>query len=300
MDLDTLRLALDVRRHGGFASVARHNGEEPSQISRAISALEAELGFRLFQRTTRRFSVTEAGEAYLQRVEPLLEGLDDAGHEAQALTAGPMGVLRITASVAFGARRLVPLMGDFQDLHPKVSVELVLTDTTIDLVAERIDLAIRLSPSFAGDLIGVRLLPTRYRVCATPDWARAAPPLRQPSDISEASCLLFDLHDYRRRWKFRGVDGRVETCPVSGRLVISSAYALYEAVKQGLGPALLPSWLIDEDLSAGRLIDLFPNHEVAATDFDTAAWLLYPSRAYLPSKTRAMIDFLKERLGAAA
>ena len=299
MDLEALRLALNVRRHGGFAAVARLNDEEPSQVSRAISALEAELGFRLFQRTTRRFSVTEAGEAYLQRIEPLLEGLDDASHAAQALTAGPMGVLRVTASVAFGARRLVPLMGAFQDLYPKVSVELVLTDATVDLVAGGMDLAVRLSPSFAGDLIGVRLLPTRYRVCATPDWARAKPPLRQPSDISEASCLLFDLHDYRRRWKFRGADGQVETCPVSGRLVISSAYALYEAVKQGLGPALLPSWLIDEDLTYGALIDLFPDHDVAATDFDTSAWLLYPSRAFLPSTTRAMIDFLKERLGAA-
>jgi len=300
MDLEVIRLALKVRRHGGFAAVARLHDEAPSQISRTISALEAELGFRLFQRTTRRFSVTEAGEAYLQRVEPLLEGMDEAGHAAQALTAEAMGVLRLTASVAFGARRLVPLMGAFQDQHPKVSVELVLTDATVDLVAGGMDLAVRLSPTFAGDLIGVRLLSTRYRVCATPDWVRAAPPLRAPGDISTVSCLLFDLHDYRRRWTFRGADGRVETCPVAGRLVISSAYALYEAVRQGLGPALLPDWLIDADLASGALVDLFPDHDVAATTFDTSAWLLYPSRAFLPSKTRAMIDFLKQRLGAAA
>jgi DNA-binding transcriptional LysR family regulator len=267
-------------------------------VSRALAALEAELGFRLFQRSTRKVALTEAGAAYLARIDGLLGGLDAAREEARAVVEGPSGTLRMTASVAFGARMIVPLIGEFRDKYPGVKLELLLADDNVDLITERIDIAIRLAPSYRGDVVGVRALETRYRVCATPGYLAGAAALQHPRDLASHRCLLFSLPQYRGRWLFRQRKGKVEGVPVDGDIVISNALALFAATLQGLGPALLPDWLIHRELSDGRLVDVFPTFEAAATDFSTAAWLLYASRRQLPPKTRAAIDFFRARLPA--
>jgi DNA-binding transcriptional LysR family regulator len=297
MDIESLRLFVAVVRRGSFAGVARDHDLDPSSVSRTIAALEDRLGVRLFQRTTRRLSLTEAGERYFSRIEALLAELDQARDEARAVTAGPAGTLRLTASVAFGQRCLVPLIPDFRESYPEIRVELLLTDAKLDLVSERIDLAIRLGPQIDGDAIGTKLFDTRYRVCASPRYLDRAPPAAVPADLAAHRCLLFSLPDFRFRWRFRR-DGEGETIvPIAGDVVISSVLALRDCALAGLGPVLLADWLIDDDLRAGRLVDLFPDYAVTATEFETAAWLLYPSRTYLPNKVRVTIDFLKRRLG---
>jgi DNA-binding transcriptional LysR family regulator len=299
MDLAALSLFADIARRGSFAAVARERAIEPSTVSRSLAALEAELGFRLFQRSTRKVALTEAGSAYLRRIEDLLAGLDAAREEAHAVVAGPSGALRITASVAFGARMIVPLLAEFRGRYPGVRLELIFTDDNVDLVAERIDIAFRLAPSYRGDVVGVRVLETRYRVCATPRYLASVPPLNSPRDLAAHRCLLFALPQYRSRWLFRQRGGKVEEVPVDGDIVISNALALFTAMLQGLGPALLPDWLIHREFADRRVVDVFPTFEAAATDFSTAAWLLYPSRSQLPPKTRAAIDFFRARLPAA-
>ena len=117
-----------------------------------------------------------------------------------------------------------------------------------------------------------------------------------PSDLSARNCLRFALPEYRTRWRFRRSGGKPFDVPVSGRTIIGSALSLRRAAVDGLGPALLADWLVARDLVAGRLVDLFPDFECAATEFETGAWALYPTRSYLPGKVRAMIDFLSERL----
>lgn len=296
MDLADLNLFADIARRGSFAAVARERAIEPSSVSRMLAALEAELGFRLFQRSTRKVALTEAGAAYLNRVEALLAGMDAAREEARAVVQGPSGTLRMTASVAFGARMIVPLIAEFRDRHPGVKLELLLTDDNVDLIVERIDIAIRLAPSYRGDVVGVRALETHYRVCATPEYLSAAATLHHPRDLASHRCLLFSLPQYRGRWLFRQRKGKVEEVPVDGDIVISNALALFAATLQGLGPALLPDWLIHREIGDGRLVDVFPTFEAAATDFSTAAWLLYASRSQLPPKTRAAIDFLRAKL----
>jgi len=296
VDLDLLRLFVDVTRKGGFAAVARDRDLEPSKVSRAIAGLERDLGFRLFQRTTRQMSPTEAGALYLQRIKPVLDGLDCAREEARSLSEGPSGILRLTTSVAFAVTCIVPLLPAFRAAFPQVQVELLSTDETLDLVADRIDLAIRLGPSVQAGVVASRLMTTRYRVVATPGYLARSPVLRRPADLTDHRCALFALSDYRTQWLFRGTDGLVETVPIAGDLVFSNAFALYAAVKNGMGPALLPDWLVDADLQAGVIRDVFPDRAATATSFDTAAWLIYPSRSYLPAKVRAAIDLLRARL----
>ncbi len=297
MDVELLRIFVEVARRGSFAGVARDRDTDPSSISRAITQLEREIGFRLFQRTTRHLATTEAGALYLARVEPLLDELAQARDEAAAVSGGPIGMLRLTASVAFGHKCLTPLLPLFRKQFPQLQVELLMTDVNLDLVTERIDLAIRLAPSVTADVIGTKLLTTQYRVCASPEYLRVSPVLADPADLSNHRVLRFSLRDFRSRWLFRKPDETtvtgVQEIQVDGDIVSSNALVLRDLAVAGSGPALLANWLVDDDIAAGRLVPLFPEYQVTATSFDTAAWLLYPSRTYLPSKVRVTIDFLK-------
>lgn len=268
---------------------------EPSSISRAIAALEAELGERLFHRTTRRLALTEAGAIYLARVEPLLMQMDDARREIRSIGRGPLGTLRLSASVAYGQMRIIPLLGMFQQRYPDVTLELILSDVNLDLVGERIDLAIRLAPGVDANVIVSKLADTHYRVVASPGWL-SANPLAKPDDLRQYAALRFTLPGYCDRWLFRGGDGNIEAVPVAGNLLISNMMGLRDAALAGLGPALLAEWMVAEDMKAGRLTDCFPAYQVTATEFETGAWMIYTSRSFLPGKVRAMIDFLREHL----
>ncbi len=297
MNLSELYLFLDVARRGSFAAVARDRDIDASSVSRGIAALEDDLGVRLFHRTTRSMTLTEAGEVYLERVSSVLDHLAQASDEIASLSGEAVGAIRITASLAFGEARLSPLLPKFRQKFPRLSLDLVLTDRNLDLVAERVDLAIRLGPGYGAEVIGAKLFDTRYRVVASSEHLHTIGLPAHPRDLAGRSCLLLALPDFRSRWLFR--QGReVIEVPVRGDVVISSPLAIRSAARAGLGPALLANWLVDEDIAAGRFIDLFPDYDAAATSFDTAAWILYPSRSFLPHKVRSVIDFLKSELRA--
>jgi len=302
MEIDTLRTFIQVARRGSFAVVARDRGTDPSSVSRTIASLEDELQVRLLQRSTRRMTLTEAGAKYLARIEPLLEELEQARDEALAVSARPIGTIRLTASVAFGQKCIAPLLPKLRATFPDLGVDLILTDANVDLVSEGIDLAIRLGPSQDSALIGVKLIDTRYRVCVSPAYLencrRRKLCLKTPEDIAAHNCLLLNLPDYRSRWLFRDLGGTITPVAVPGDVLISNPLVLLTCALEGMGPALLADWLADEALANGDLVDLFPDYAIAATNFETAAWLLYPSRTYLPTKVRVVIDFLRKEFGS--
>lgn len=296
MEIASLKTLLQVARLGSLAAAARTLDLDPSTVSRIVATAEAQIGLRIFQRSTRRLMVTEAGAAYLSRIAPLIEELEQASEEARAAQQTPSGMLRISASVAFGQVCLLPLLSQFRAEYPGIHLDLQLSDQNVDLVGEGIDLAIRLAPALKGDLISVRLKHTGYHVCAAPRYLKQADVLDHPSDLTRHDCLRLSLPDYRSRWLFRRSDEAQIEVPIAGPLMLSNALALREAARLGLGPALLADWLIAEDLAAGRLVDLFPDWQAAATTFETGAWALYPSRAYLPARLRSALDFLKVHL----
>jgi len=296
MDISVLQLFVEVMRQRSFAAVARDRNLDPSSVSRAIAGLEEELGVRLFQRTTRQLSPTEAGIAYFERIEPLVEEMQQAIAIATDISGQPKGVLRITTSTSFGKKCVVPLLPAFQAKYSDLTVDLLLTDAVVDLVAERIDLAIRLGLFSDSTLIAQQLMRTYYFVCASPQYLKKCGQLKKPSDLENHNCLLFPLEGFRSRWIFRDRNDDESEILVQGRTTISNAIALQQCAIAGMGLALLPNWLIDEDLQTGSLINVFPDYDVTATDFSTAAWLIYPSRAYVPLKVRVFIDFLKNSI----
>lgn len=292
ISLADLKCFADVAREGSFAAVARKRSVDPSIVSRTIASLEGELGFRLFDRTTRRLNLTEAGSIYLERSRTLTVELEAARQEAGDTLTRPSGLVRITASTAFGTHWLTPRLRSFMDANPDIAVEALLTDAVVDIAAERIDLAFRLAVQPEGELVATKLMDTRYHVVASPDYIAREGPLEQPLDLATRQCLLLTLPGYRSRWAFRDGD-IIEGVSVEGRLAISSPAAIRGAALDGMGPALLADWMVQEDLRQGALVDLLPTWEASAAAFDTAAWLLYPSRDYVPAKVRALIDFLR-------
>ncbi len=296
MDIQQLRVFVEIARQGSFAAAARQLDLAPSVATRVMAALERELGVRLLQRSTRKLSLTEAGARYHEQVAGLLDGLERAADEARHASGAARGTVRITASVAYGQTVLVPSLPALHERHPGLEIDLLLTDNVVDLVADRVDLALRLGSRVDASLVGMPLRRVRYHVVASPQYLQRHGRVRQPADLAGHECLRFALPGFRTQWTFRGPGNELETVEVHGWLVASTALALHRASLDGLGPALLPDWLVGPDLARGSLVDLFPQHEATAHDFDSAVWLLYASRTYMPRRVREVMAFLKQAL----
>lgn len=295
MEISTLQIFIDVVRRGSFSAVARELDVASSSVSRAVNSLEKELGVRLLQRSTRRMELTEAGMVYFSRIEPLVDEILRAQTMAADVGEQPKGRLRITAPVTFGQISLVPLLPELSETYPELSLEIVMTDSIVDLLTECIDIAIRLGPLEDSTFIASRLCKMDFAVCASPAYLKLHSRPKIPMDIQKHNCLLFPIAGYRSLWRFRTSKGRITEVPVSGRCLISNAYSLKQCALGDMGLTLLPRWVICRELENGTLVDLFPDYDATATEFDTAAWLLYPSREYLPLKVRVFVDFLKKR-----
>jgi DNA-binding transcriptional LysR family regulator len=297
METSVLNIFVEVMRRGSFAAVARDRATDPSSVSRAIASLEEELGVRLFQRNTRRLSPTEAAVLYFERLEPLLAELDDARESAINTRNQVTGTLRVTAAVSIGQKCVVPLLPGFMRTYPNLTVDLALTDSMLDLVGERIDVAIRLGNLVDSSLVAHRLMSVTYVVCASPEYLKQVGAISNPLAVRERECLLFPLPVFRSRWIFRDKNDKkrdLTEVPVKGRLYASSGIALHECALAGMGLALLPRWLVGCDIRDGKLIDVFPGYDVTPTDFNTAAWFVYPSKNRVPKKVRVFVDYLKK------
>lgn len=301
MNLSELEWLTRAVQTGSFAAAARELDVDPSSISRAVSGLEADLGVRLFQRSTRKLALTEAGAAFVSRLTPLLEEFQGARQAAVDAAGKVQGVLRLSVSNTFGLRRIVPLLPEFSRAHPLLKLDLVFSDAVVDLVAERIDVAVRLGTLRDSSLVALPLLRIRYRVVASPEWliSQTKPP-QVPEDMAGMPCLTFSLPGFRDLWWFSEPGAHDNTSgaavAVVPNVLMTSGIALRECALGGMGPSLLPDWLIDNDIAAGRLVDLFPDHQVAASEAPSNAWLVYPSRSYVPAKVRAFVDFMRDAM----
>lgn len=296
MNIDILELFVDVSRSGSFANTAKKRDLDPSSVSRSIASLETYLGVRLFRRTTRRLSLTEAGAIYLKRIEPICDELTNAREEVLSVQQRLDGRIRFSTSVSFGQACILPLLPELRKKYPKLDVELKLDDRSLDLIDEQLDFAIRLSKTADNRFVRSRLKTTHYRVCVAPEYLRQAKKITKPRDLSDHPAIVFDLPNYKSTWCFRSQNKEQAEVSVSANVTLSNALAIRDCTLRGLGVSLLADWLVDEDIQKGKLIQLFPEYKVSADNFDTAVWVVYPERAFLPTKTRLTIDFIRERL----
>jgi len=295
-----LELLIDVVREGSFAGAARRARLHPSAVSRAITALEEELGVRLLQRSTRSLTLTEAGERYVDRVEPLLGGLADAASFARDASETLSGVVRATVPTTYAIEILDGLLAELQRRFPNVAFDWVVTDRRLDLLDDRLDFAIRLGQVADARVVARRVVRMVYRLVAAPAWVDRHGAPATLDALPRDQALVFPL-DGTPRWRFRRPGGSsprlVEEVPVEPVLRASNTRVLRDAAEQGLGVTVLPDWLVDGAIADGRLVALLPELEATLTTFDASVWLVLPTRRHVPARVRAVCESLVELLG---
>lgn len=285
--LTAMRVFAAVADAGGFAPAARDLGMSTSAVSRHVAELEAALSVELLRRSTRRMSLTEVGERYLNRANGILDEVRALEADIGDLAASPKGRLRLTASPTFGDFFLAPIAARFAQRYPELTIEMDLTERLVDVVAEGYDAAIRAGRLTDSTLTSRRLLDYPFVAVASPDYVAKAPPLERPEDLARHQCVHWRWRSDTMIWRFMDGDEVVEV-PVTGRFRVNSTFAEREAARAGLGIALFSPLAAKDDLASGRLVTVLPNHPPAPMAI-TALW---PAARATPRKLRLFIDFL--------
>ncbi len=290
----TMRVFVRVASAGSLAAAGRALGLSQTMVTKHVDALESRLGVRLVQRSTRRLTLTEAGRGYLDACGRILAEIRDAEQAASAGQAEPQGHLRMNVPVPFGTLQVAPLVAEFTARFPKVTLELGLNDRLVDLIEEGWDIAVRIGRLQDSTLVARRLAPCRTVLCAAPAYLAAHGRPATVDRLSTHNCLGYTLSSRLgvNRWSF-GADGAV-VANVSGTLHSNNGDALRIAALSGLGVIYQPSFLVADDLRAGRLVSLSLDHPTM--DVGDIHAVFRPDRR-LPPKSRAMIDFLAARFG---
>ena len=280
---------------GSLAAAARRTGLTPSAVSKLVSRLEEGFGTKLLRRTTRRMTVTDSGQVFYERARGVLEGLRGLEQEMASRDAVPRGRLRVSAPLLFGQVRVLPLLLAFLKKSPALSLDLELTDRTVDMVGERIDIAVRITSEPPASFVARRVGVVRRVLCASPSYLRAAIGApRAPTDLAQHACLQLSGEAGADLWSFRskGAGGGPVSVRVVPRLRFSSTVAVHEAAKAGLGIADLPDYLVDEDLQAKRLSRVLEQLETPPR----SVYVIYAAGPLLPTRVREMASFLEREL----
>ena len=292
-----LQAFVRTAEHGSFSAAARILGLTPAGVSKNVASLEAELGVRLFHRSTRRLALTESGERFLRQVEAPLASLQAAVGGARSVDEEPAGTLKVSMGQAFGRHFLVPLLADFLALHPRVLPDWHFDNRQVDIVGEGFDAAIGGGFALASGVVARELAPVHIVAVASPAYlaGRALP--RHPDDLAGFDGIMRRSSPTGRvrPWTLRARRGVEQPVPCRPRLIFSDPEAIAQAARLGLGVALLPMPFAFAPLASGELVRLLPGWYSDAGPLS----LYYPSRRMLPAKTRVFVEFVVERFRSA-
>lgn len=281
-----------VVQSGSFVKAADRLDISKAVVSRLVLELEAQLGTRLLNRTTRRLSLTDSGSDYFERCRQILDDLAEANAAASATSAQPAGRLKINAPLTFGNLHLAPLWGEFIKAYPKLELDVTLSDRMVDLVEEGFDLAIRISAAThlqSSTLVARPLGNDRAILCASPTYLQHAAPIRQLQDLATHSVMAYSYWSGGDVWTFEGPQGR-QSVTTRPRLRANSGDTCRAAALADQGIILQPGFLVGPDLKKGRLLEILPTYQGPALTIHA----VYPSRKHLSGKVRVMVDFLAE------
>lgn len=290
--LSALRLFRKTVELGSFAETARSTGLTAAAVGKSISELEAHLKVRLFNRTTRRMSLTEAGTLYFEQITPVLNQLEDADRSLTPHHNQPSGLLRVTAPLTMTIISLSRFIPEFLERYPEITLDLNLDDRQIDIVRDGYDIAIKGSDSLKNSsLISRRVSALHHVLCAAPSYFEKYGKPQKPADLRHHNCIRYSLSNHVHEWEFRKGE-RTERVPVTGRYLVSSSLAVRDALCAGFGLSLIPVSYVEQDITAGRLVTALDDWQ----QMETGVYAFYPSRQYLAPKVRVFLDFLSEKL----
>ena len=285
---------------GSFSKAAIEEGAKVSTVSRYVSALEADLGVALFNRSTRRLALTEAGGTFYNHAVQVLAALEEARAETASLNLSPRGLLRLNIPGAFGRLHIVPHLREFLSTYPDIQVDVTLTDATVDLIEAGTDLAIRIGALADSSLMARRLAPHRRLLIAAPEYLRASPGLEHPTELAAHAYISFALQPTSGLYFHpKGDSADPLFVKMQGRVRANDSEAVRSAALAGLGIALLPSWLIGEDIRDNRLVHLLPDWEgTIALGPERSIWGVYPPNRVVAPKVKVFLDFVQKKFGA--
>ncbi|MCX7239113.1 MAG: LysR family transcriptional regulator [Burkholderiales bacterium] len=284
LEMQTFNAVVDA---GSFVKAAEATGLSKAAVSRYVVDMETRLGVRLMHRTTRRLSLTDEGQLFYARSKELLAELQEAEDEITSRSDAASGLLRINAPFTFGILHLAPLWGQFRLLHPKVQLDVTLSDRLVDLVEEGYDVAIRIATLENSTLVSKRLATTRMVLCASPQYLtqRGAP--AHPSELAQHSVISYSYWSTRDEWRFDGPQGpvSVKTQPC---MHTNSGDTCRAAALAHQGVILQPSFLVGADLADGSLVELMPQYR----SLEMGIYAVYPTRKHVSAKVRSLVEFL--------
>jgi DNA-binding transcriptional LysR family regulator len=288
--LTSMTVFAKVAATRSFSGAARELGISQATASKHVQTLEDWIGTRLLHRTTRRVSLTDAGESFYIQCSRILEDME-AARNAVKPEAPVRGSMRITAPVVFGSTRLGPLVVDFMHQHPELSLSIELCDRSVDLIEEGYDLAIRTGPTNAPGLITWRLMTLDYVICAAPTYLAHHGVPAEPAELRSHHCIT-GTNIPSTNWQFNGPNGET-TVPISGRLQMNNAMLRCDAARAGAGILLCADYLVDDDFANGRLVKLMPDYAPSGG----ALHAVSPAYRAGSPKVRSLINHLTTQLG---
>ena len=276
---------------GSFARAADRMGVSVSAVSRQVAELEAHLDVRLLNRTTRRLSLTESGQAFFDRSVQLLADLEEAEIAVTSASVVPRGTLRLTCSATFGSRHLAPAIAAFAARHPQMRFDVELSERFVDLVDEGYDLAVRIGAAGGQNVVARRVGATRVLCCASPGYLERHGEPREPEELAQHQCLRYEYLPTRDVWTFRDPKGGERSVRIAGPVHSNNGRILVGLAAQGLGISREPDFISAPELRAGHLRPILQAFETPPLPI----YVVYPSRRHLSAKVRAFADFLAER-----
>ena len=291
--LQPMRIFVSVVQNGSLSAAGRQLGLSPASVSRHMSGLETSLGCRLINRTSRKLTLTEAGELYFAKVEQILHQVAEANDSVAQLQSMPRGTLRVHSRMLVGHLYVVPALPTFLAQNPEVKVDLLLSNRVVDLVEQNIDIDIRIGKLLDSSLVAKKLAVSERILCAAPGYLHQRPAIRKPSDLAAHNCLTYRINLGRTVWRFLNRSNVLEEIPVAGNLQSDNGQALLAATRAGVGVSLMPDWAIRDDIASGRLQRLLANYRISHIEFDNGVYAVYQQSRNLAAKVRAFLDFLE-------
>ncbi|MER2534807.1 MAG: LysR family transcriptional regulator [Rhizobiaceae bacterium] len=286
--LTRMRAFVDVVEAEGFSAAGRRIGRSKALLSKYVRELEDELGALLINRTTRQFSLTEAGHTYYRRASELIREIDSLADEVRESSGDVRGRIKLSAARTFADAPVGQSLIDFAKDHPDIVLEIHLDDRFVDMVEEGFDLAIRISRLENSSLIARRLAPFGVKICASPQTIAAHGRPARPQDLSKLPCIVDTNGRWMSNWPFLGDSGETISVSVSGPIEVNSPMATRAAAVAGLGFAILPDFIAAPELDSGRLVAVLEDRALPGGGI----FAVYPHRRYLPAKVRVLVDFL--------
>jgi DNA-binding transcriptional LysR family regulator len=286
--LTRMRAFIDVVEAEGFSAAARKIGRSKALLSKYVRELEDELGALLLNRTTRQFSLTEAGHTYYRRALEIIREIDSLQETVRESSGDVRGRIKLSAPRTFADAPIGQSLIDFAKQHPDITLEIHLDDRFVDLVEEGFDLAIRISRLENSSLIARRLAPFSVVLCASPELVAKHGLPQRPQDLAKLPCIIDTNSRYLSNWPFLGENAEMISVSVSGPIEANSPLAVRAATLSGLGFATLPDFIAAPDIESGRLVTALEDRIVKGGGI----FAVYPHRRYLPAKVRVLVDFL--------